>query len=111
MAAQSFVMFSGDSKSLVVSIVDDDGVAVDVSASATIKYSLAESASSVSAKFSKSLGDGIAVVTSTVTVTIDATDTETLAGNFYHELEITDASGLVYTAFSGRVTIKRDKIA
>lgn len=110
MAVQSFTMFSGDSKSLVVSIVDDSDVAVDVSTATTIKYWLAKNASSESAEFSKAVGSGIAVATSTVTVTIDAADTESLVGNYYHELEITDAVGLVYTAFSGRVTITKDVI-
>jgi len=73
--AHDVTMYSGDSKTLTISIVDGDGDAVDVSTAG-----------------------------STVTVTLEPDDTADLAGVFYYELQITDESGNVSTAMSGAIT-------
>lgn len=110
MSTQNYSMMSGDSKTLTVNVVDGDGVAVDVSTAAAIVYEIAASPAAATSYVSKALTTGVTVATSTVTVTLAPADTKDLAGVYYHELEITDASGHVFTAFSGYVTIARDLI-
>lgn len=104
-------MVSGDSATLSIGIVNAAGVAVDVSTATAIVYEIATSPAAATPLVSKALTTGVTVATSTVTVTLAPADTKDLAGVYYHELEITDASGNVFTAFSGYVTIDRDLIA
>lgn len=107
---QNFAMVSGDSKTLDIGIVDGDGVAVDVSTAPAIAYQIAASPAAT-ALVTKTLASGITVATSTVSVTLAPADTASLAGVYYHELQVTDAGGRVFTALSGYVTIERDLIA
>jgi hypothetical protein len=67
-------MYSGDSKTLTISIVDGDGDAVDVSTAASVVYAIADS-SRGPALVSKTLADGVSVAGSTVTVTLEPDDT------------------------------------
>ena len=46
-----------------------------------------------------------------IAVTIDSTDTETLAGEYYHEAEVTFVGGAVHTVTTGRFRITADAIA
>lgn len=105
---QNYSMTSGDSKTITVNVVDAAGTAVDVSTATAVRYAIATSAAAVTPSVSKTLGAGITVAGSVVTVTLAAADTALLAGVYYHELEITDASAHVFTALSGHVTIERD---
>ena len=108
--AQNFEMHQGNDKSLVVSVVDNDGDPVDVSTATGAQYELAKNQSSA-VKITKTLGAGISVSGSTATVVLDDTDTEDLSGSYYHELELTDAAGYIHTAFHGWVTIKKTRVA
>jgi len=107
--SQDVTMYSGDSKTLTISIVDGDGDAVDVSTAAAVVYAIADS-SRGPAHVTKTLADGVSVAGSTVTVTLEPDDTAALAGVYYHELQITDESGNVDTALSGAITVQRDLV-
>jgi hypothetical protein len=109
MADQNFSLKSGDSKSVAVNIVNGSGVAQDVSSAAAVVYRMAESPSG-EALISKSLSSGVEVSTSTVTITFAPLDTAELGGNYYHELEITDDVGNVYTVLTGHVLVEGDLI-
>ncbi len=108
--SQNFEMHQGNDKSIEVSVVDNDGDAVDVSTATGAQYELAKNQSSV-VKVTKTLGAGISVSGSMVTVVLDDTDTEDLAGNYYHELEVIDAAGYIHTALHGWVDIKKTRVA
>jgi hypothetical protein len=108
--ASSFEMFSGDSKTLSVAITDTDGQSVTLTG-ATCAYTIREAITSTTSLVTKATGgNGITVSGSTVTITLSPSDTASLDGTYYHELQITDSSGHVSTAFQDVVSIKRDII-
>jgi hypothetical protein len=45
-----------------------------------------------------------------VYIYLDPADTETMAGRYYHELEMEDVSGMVSTLMNGYLDIARDSI-
>jgi hypothetical protein len=103
-------MAKGDTRRLVVTLLDDDGAAVDITG-----YSFAYAAALVDTEnpdLSKSSDDGIAITTAAsgvLTVTLDAADTSTLCpGSYYHEIEATDGSGNVSTVLTGRLKLRED---
>ena len=109
MSGQNFTMYSGDSKTLSVRVVNENWKPVDIDSATDITYKLAASVSGT-ALITKDLSDGISVANSTVTITLGTADTASLSGDYYHELQITDASSNVFTAFSGTVTVTSDLI-
>lgn len=103
---QDFVMWAGDNKLIDVTVVDGDGVAVDITG-ATIKWVLAKTAGD-SALVTKTTGDGITITDAAAgkfRVTLVPADTESLAGVYYHEAEVTDASSQVSTVLIGKVIV------
>lgn len=105
--AVDFEMYSGDSKTISIPIVDEDGAALDVSTAAAIAFTIVHYYT-YAVKCAKSLGDGITVDGATVTVTLDPEDTDDLAGRYRHELQVTDIDNNVFTALQGKATILRD---
>lgn len=104
---QDFTMWSGDSKVLEVAVTDVDDEAV-VLTGATINYVLQKSSRGGQAIISKSTTDGISITNALAgkfEITIDASDTADLAGDYYHECQVTDSSSNVSTIFVGTVTI------
>ena len=109
---QNFTMWSGDTKVLEVTITDSDGAAVDLTG-ATISYVLQRNVNSAAATISKTTDDGISITDASggvFQITLDASDTASLSGSYYHECQITDASGNASTVFTGTVTMKDDAI-
>ena len=103
---QNMTMWQGDDRDIVATISDSAGSAVNITG-VTATYSLG-TAVDQTATFTKTVGSGIVLTTPAsgiMTISIDPADTATLAGCYYHELVITDASGNVNTAFIGEVTI------
>ena len=114
MADQNFSMHSGDSKAIAFTIYTTDGTtAVDISTATAITWSMA-TAPNVTAAVTKTLAAGTIAVSgdsnNIATVTLAATDTASLKGLYYHELQVTDSASLVYTAASGWVVIEEDLI-
>lgn len=107
---QNFAMVSGDDKTLSVSCVDNNGDAVTVTGGSA-SYEIATSVHASTPSISKTSTAGeITLSGSTITITLEPDDTADLDGEYYHELQVTDASGNVYTGFSGTVIIRKDLI-
>ena len=107
-------LHSGDTLILEVTVNDPTGSPVDLS-STTFAWALSKkSASAVAprgaALMTKALASGITLVdaaTGRVDIALDPADTESLAGTYYHELQMTD-TGVVSTVLFGSVTIVKD---
>jgi hypothetical protein len=110
---QDFEVFSGNDKILAVTIVDEDGVAVNLGGVQEIIWAIGKTASGT-AKFTKSMTSSeIEVVDAAggrVDVIIDAEDLEPLSGDHYHEMRITDALGKKTTVMYGAVVVMTNLI-
>lgn len=104
-----FAMYAGDTATLVVTVTDSSG-AVDLTG-ASVKWqasSIIVGGFEATPSIEKSLDDGIAITNAeggVFDVRLDPSDTESLSGKFYHEAELTDASGNVSTILTGRMTV------
>jgi hypothetical protein len=104
---QDFEMFQGDTKQLVVSVVDGDGLAVDLSG-ATITWKLFKSKSGNVADVTKTIGNGLTVTNATAgefTVDLAEADTVNLIGTYFHEAKVQDIRGYKTVVMVGKVTI------
>lgn len=104
---QNIEFHAGDDKRLEVTVRDEDDAVVDLTGIESAKWSLAKTANST-ALVTHTLNDNISVVAATsgrINIIIDAADTEGLRGVYYHEAEITDASGKTGTILYGSATI------
>lgn len=110
MQQQNFIMCSGDTRTLTVTVNDRvTGDPIDLTG-ASIAWVLAKNNKST-AEIEKSVGSGITVATpasGVFVVTINPADTTDLDGIYYHEAQVTDASGRVVTVMRGRATIETD---
>jgi len=101
---------AGDTVPILLQITDTRVTTLD---GATIRYQFGVS-STMPPLVSKVAPVGIAVVSSpgtTIRITLLPVDTQTLHGNYYHEVEVTTASGVVATVAKGTLTIDRGLIA
>lgn len=108
----NFQMVAGDSKSLVVTVKDGAGLAVNITG-ATIKWRAARSFGK-SAIISKSTASGIQITDGAngqFTVTLDPADTNSLLGVYYHEAEVTSTNNEISTVISGTMKINPNLIA
>lgn len=99
-------MVQGDTVALDFSIVDAAGDAVDLTG-ATVRWQMSRSVQAT-AILSKSVGSGITVTNAAgglFTVDLAPADTVDLAGTFYYEAEIIDASDNVSTVRTGQIKI------
>jgi len=117
-AQADFEMHSGDHRDLVVTVKDEAGALVDISG-ATMRWHLSKLDSSGSrpgpkgaALVQKSVGSGIVLTTpasGVATVSLLPADTASLAGEFYHELEMV-LGGKTSTVLFGKVTVLKDLV-
>ena len=114
---QDISLHSGDSRTLRITINDDAGAALDITG-ATIKWQLSKKAADsvepkgafILSKGTTSTGIEITDATGGICeVTLAPADTEALAGEFYHELQMT-LDGSVSTVLFGQATIVKDLI-
>jgi hypothetical protein len=109
----SFEMYQGDTKRLNFTITDaTTGDVFDITgATARWQASRAKTVGfSSTPLLTKTEEAGLEItdaIGGAVTVVLDPEDTLNLSGNFYHELEITDATGDVATAYTGTFTVKK----
>lgn len=103
----------GDDQIVRFTVTTSTGAAQDVtgwSFKFTVKSSLDDAIGS--ANFQKTTGGfGIALTTPSggiVDVTLAATDTQTLGGSYYYDLEGTDGSGLAHTVRLARFNVRKD---
>ena len=106
--ATGFTMYSGDTKDVVVDMVDENGASVDVTG-AMATYVIYSSKTPV-VLVTKSVGDGIIVLGSTITILLDPADTADLSGYYYHELEVTNYVGVVATVLQDSIKILKDMV-
>lgn len=101
----NFTMTAGDYKTLVITIKDAEGTAVNISG-ATIKWQCGRSFGKAST-LSKSTSSGIQITDGAngqYTVTLDASDTDSMSGTYYHESEMT-LSGIKTTVLVGTMKV------
>ena len=108
--ATTFEMYSGDSKLLIVSIVDSDGIASDITG-ATVTYLIKSRIGVEVVRKSSADNDGNLVINGTqVRILLNGEDTADIYGTYKHELEIRDGSGNASTAFQDLILIRKDRI-
>lgn len=107
---QDICFRQGDDVRIVVECVDSDGLPVDITDAQSIKWAAARTVNDT-AVIQKSLASGITINTPT-SFMFDITDVESeaLSGNYYHEAEVINDQGLVYTPLFGRLTIPKTLI-
>lgn len=106
MESQDFALYSGDSKKLNASIVDENNAPLNLT-NATFKWVLANDTATV---LSKSIGNGITITNAPYgqcTISITTADTQSLSGTYIHEARVTDSNGNSSIVFSGTVTVKK----
>lgn len=103
---QSFEMYSGDTKNIIIPVTDGDGEPLSLEG-VTATWVLKSNAYVNEVAITKTIGDGIDIDGSEVTIRLDPSDTEGLRGLYYHKLNIIDAVGDVSTVTTGNVNIKR----
>ena len=101
---------AGDSPRLVFPVTDSAGVAVDLTGM-TARWVLAPTRGATPV-IDKTSGGGGVVITDAVNgrlrVELSPTETEPLRGRYFHELELTDSTGIVSTAAQGWIYIGPD---
>jgi len=109
-------IIQGNSPSLLFSVYNKNGTPYNLSDVTNIKYVIAESLELRTPLVEKSLtGDGITIIDADqgkVKVDLEASDTQSLYGNYIHELVIIFSDGNVYTVTNsrndpGKLTVRR----
>ncbi|HMN10729.1 MAG TPA: BppU family phage baseplate upper protein [Bellilinea sp.] len=106
---QNFEMYSGDTHHLDITVKNSNGMPVDLTG-ASITWALYDQAGTI--QVTKTSESGISLTdpaNGVFRVTLSPIDTDTLAGKYRHEAEITDVLGQVGTVTRGTATIKPDK--
>ncbi|WP_337102340.1 hypothetical protein [Paenibacillus sp. YIM B09110] len=97
---QNFEMFAGDTKSVTVTVAG-----VDLTGS-TVKWAAKKSIYNAEPDVYKDTTDGITLADEgKFVIALEPEDTAALSGTYYHEAEVTDATGNVSTVLSGKITI------
>ena len=105
MSDENITMVSGDTLSFNVIIRDKSGEAVTVNAATFKAKNNLDTSSEVS--ISKSLGSGITQDGDTLTVRLDPSDTISLVGFFYYDMDITVGTDR-FTLLRGMLQIEQD---
>ena len=110
-----FEMFAGDTREIVVSVVDQDGITVNL-VGGIVLWQLALSKwkgdADASVLITKSSDTGeIDLADGSFTVHLLSPDSITLEGSFYHEAQITLSDGTINTPLVGKAKIKPNLIA
>ena len=109
----NFRMTAGDTKVLVVTVTDDDGLAVDLTG-ATVKWQAARSFGKDAAISKATGGSGIVLndpANGQFTITLNPSDTEDLSGEYFHEAEVTATDTTISTVLQGSFKINPRLIA
>lgn len=107
--SQDFKMWAGDHRNLQFTVTGSDGSGQDLTGT-SIKWVLKESVDSASLILKQTSGSGITVSGSVMTVALVPADTTNLAGQYYHEAEVTDGAGNVSTTSVGTGTIEKSGV-
>ena len=119
LSASTVTYFSGETVSLVITVLDDDDVAVSMTG-ATIKFAIARKiggtavisteASPKTATSAISANSASPSVNNIVTVTISAANTEALVGLYEFECKATDAGGNEAVIAYGSINFKKNQL-
>lgn len=106
---QDFTMYSGNSRTLVITIYGDE---VDL-IGATIRWILKKTDGDDPVLLTKSTTDATILITdsSHFNILLEPQDTQALKGDYYHECNSVDAVGNVSTLFVGTSEIKQSHIS
>jgi hypothetical protein len=114
MAKNDFELYAGDTRDLIVSVVDQDGANVDLN-NGTVLWQMAPTKwqdDPEAVLISKTSQAGqITLANGSFTVHLLSADTEGLEGSFYHEAQVTLVDGTIGTTLVGKVKIKPNLIA
>lgn len=105
-----FSMHSGDTLTLNVTVQDAVGDPVDLTG-ATCTFGLSKQDSEGLPKGSALASPTVTIVSAAagnVSVAIVPANTASLAGDYYHELQVVDASSNVSTVLYGTATVQKD---
>jgi len=114
---QDISLHSGDSRVLRVTVTDENAAALDITAAVFIWALSKKDAETVSPKgtpiVTKTMAVGSIEITNApggvIEITLAPADTAALAGEFYHELQMT-LDGAISTVLYGQATIVKDLI-
>lgn len=113
-ANQDFEMVAGESKTIIASVTDKDGLPYGLTGATIIWELQRDIAQSTGADLVKSTANGGIVIADSLggifKINLDPADTETLSGHYIHEARITETGGKVSTVFTGRVTVQKTAI-
>lgn len=111
---QNFEMHKGDTRTVTVTVTDDDDQAVNLTG-ATVKWAVANTPTSATLISKQTGGSGISITNATggvFVITLVPADTSSLsARTYYHEAQVTDAAGVVSTVLIGKLKLIEDLIA
>ena len=113
LTTQNDSFYSGDHRTFTFTVKDGDAVVIDITG-ASFLWTCRRSALSAVAEISKVSGESpseidiLVAANGTLVVSIYPSDTAGISGEFYHELQMTDAFGNVTTVAFGTLTIKED---
>lgn len=112
MSGQDLELFESDDHEITVSVVDEAGVAVDLTGLLNAWFSVGKSVKAVAPfVIQKTLGSGVAVVAPAtlgkVKVTLSGADTALKQGTYYYELRLKDGAGKFSTVAHGKLTLNQ----
>lgn len=102
------VLVAGDDVVLELTVLDEDGAAVDLDAATAVDWSIARSAGSGAGLADKALGAGVVVTdgpAGLMEVTLQAADTAPFRGDYHHRARIT-IGGKIGTATFEPITFE-----
>lgn len=102
---QNFSIVAGDTAKLTVSVTDPTGAPLDLTG-ATIRWAMGRGVGIPPLLEKSSEDNSITINGTSFDINLDPLDTQNLRGAFYHEAEITDASGEVSTVMTGTATVR-----
>lgn len=100
---QSIELFAGKAKTIIVTVTDDDGNAVDLTGGTAAMYVARTLYDAPVISANAVLTDPPAGVLS---VELDDTDTDDLIGTYYYEVEFTDSLGNEEVVTFGYLTVR-----
>lgn len=113
LTAQLDEMYSGDRRTLIFTVRDDAGAIVPIQ-TATFKWGLYRSVLAATPEVEKVSGESPSEIdpepAGIVKVHLYPPDTAGISGDYYHELEMTDAVGNPTTVAFGTLTINQDRV-
>lgn len=101
-----------DAKDIYIDVVDENGLAVDISTASEITFIVAVDVEAVAILVTKTLtGGGLSLQTSSqIKVPFDSADTGLAAGVYYHETRVVNVASDPATVLSGAFEIQDTRI-